>query len=233
MQVDINDTAALERRVEEDSTAFGKFVESIETGITQKQARLQDDLEDRVQRTNSDDRKTIRQMLQRDVDQQMSETRRDAVTASEDERNKRMERLNDADQQLDVLESLNKGPQQVLARLNSGDPNKATYLQTLTLGGPGALKTHADLALATGDRALASAVLIVNDNIPAKQRPFSSAEFAEKVVGVEVKAVQQKIASLRDKISTARELNTAFTRGTSDSVSKIERGMRQRNLQAA
>lgn len=232
MQVDINDTAALERRVEEDATAFGKYVGSIQDGIVQKQNRLQADLEERVQRTNPDDRRTIRQMLQRDVDQQVSETRRDAVAASEDERRTRMERLDNAEQQLAVLESLNKGPQQVLARLHSGDPKKATYLSVLEKGGPGALNTHMQLALATGDRALASAVLIVNDNMARDKRPFSSAEFAEKVVGEETKAVQANIASLRDKISTCRELNTAFTRGSNDPTSRIERGIRQRGLAA-
>jgi hypothetical protein len=232
MLVDINDTAALERRVEEDAKAFGKYIGSIEAGIAQKRDRLERDMADRLANTNIEDRPTFRTVLQRDVDQQVASTRRDAVSASEEERATRMERFAEAEAQLNVLASLNKGPQQVLARLHSGDPKKAAYLQTLTLGGPGALQTHMELASATGDRALASAVLIVNDNLKKNQRPFSSAEFAERVVGVEVKSVKAQIAMLRDKIKTARELDVAFTRGSGDPISKIERGLRHRGLAA-
>jgi hypothetical protein len=92
--------------------------------------------------------------------------------------------------------------------------------------------TYAELAIATGDRAMASAVLVANDKLPRKQRPFASAEFAKAVVGEETRGVQQQIASLRDRIATAKELNTVFERGTSNPTDKIERGIRQRGLAA-
>ncbi len=230
--VDLDSTDALESSVTETAAAFGKHIEQIEAGIESKRARLDADLEDRLARTNIDDRPTLRNLLQRDVEKEIAQTRRDAVEASAEHRMAMLGKLAAAEQQLEALQSLHQSAQQVLTRSNAADPKKATYMQQLALGGPAMLQTFAELAIATGDRAMASAVLVANDKLPRKQRPFASAEFAEAVVGEETSAVQQQIASLRDRIVTAKELNTVFERGTSNPTDKIARGIRQRGLAA-
>ena len=230
--VDVSNIDNLERKTTDVSSALGKHIEQLQSGIAQKRARLEADMEMRLRRTNQEDRGTLRALLQRDVEQELAQTRRDVVTLGETDRRDMLSQLANAETQLAALESLHKSPQQVLARSHSGDNKKASHLQILPHGGPAALQTHAELAIATGDRALASAVLIANDNMQRKSRPFSSAKFAEAVLGDEVKATTQKIAVLRDRIATALELERAFVRGNDSPLSKLERGLRQRGLAA-
>jgi hypothetical protein len=80
---------------------------------------------------------------------------------------------------------------------------------------------------------MASAVLLTVQNLPTKQRPFSPADFAQRVVGAETMETQERLRGLRAKISAARDLNNEFTRGRSDPTSKIERDIAARKAAKA
>lgn len=231
--VDITNADSLERRTTETAQAFSKRISDIEAGIAQKQQRLEADMQERLQRTNPDDRKTLRTLLTRDVEQDIAQTRRDVVELSEQDRAAMLSQLSKAEAEIAVLESLHKSPQQVLARSNSGDPKKTQLMQQLSMGGPAQLETFAELAIATGDRAMASAVLLTIQNLPTKQRPFSPADFAQRVVGTETAQTQERLRGLRSKIAAARDLNNEFTRGRADPTSKISRGIAARNAAKA
>lgn len=219
---------ALERKASDNAKALTKHISELQQGLRSREATLQEALEAKVQRHSPEDRRIVRDIETRDIARQVNELRREVVALSDEHRTEMLRQMAGVEQQLAAVESLCQSPQQMLTRAHTGDPKKAAYLQALKLGGPAALRTHAELAVATGDVALASACMIANDALATKQRPFRSASLAERILGPEHKAVIEKLAAIRTRLRAAVDLNNEFVRGRTDATSKIARGIASR-----
>lgn len=223
---------ALERKATENAKALTAHISQLQDGLRSREATLEADLEAKLKRHAPEDRRTVRDIETQDLARQMNELRRDVVKLSEEARGDMLQQLASAEQQLAAVESLCQSPQQMLTRAHTGDVKKGTYLQALKLGGPAALRTHAELAVATSDLALASACMMANDALPAKQRPFMSAALAQRLMGDEHKAVTGRLAAIRGRLRAALDLNNEFARGRADATAKIARGIAARQAAA-
>ncbi len=110
-----------------------------------------------------------------------------------------------------------------------GSPERDAYVNQLRGAGPTELAAAARLALATGDRALAAAVMQLNGNVPKRERLFSAGELAEAVVGDEVRTARERLAQVRGAVQRAFNENRAFERGQRlNPTTRIADGLRAR-----
>lgn len=111
--------------------------------------------------------------------------RRDLCAEHEAHCDAMMNRLNKTAERLATLVRTYPSPQALLSVQRLGDPKRSEYHRQVEHAGPVELTTLARLAIQTGDRALAAAVLAKNDQTPRESRQFSSAQFARRNVGEE------------------------------------------------
>ena len=96
-----------------------------------------------------------------------------------------LKQLNAANEKVQGLMRVYPSPQALLSSQHLGDPKRTEYLRQIESAGTAEVATMARLAIASDNRALAAAVQSKLDAMPKDARPFSSAEFAARVVGVE------------------------------------------------
>ena len=83
-------------------------------------------------------------------------------------------------------------------------------------------------AAATGNKVLGAAILFIIDRMPRKDRPFSAADLAEKLVGVETKAVQDAIASIRNAAQRAIVRNREFEQRRVNPIDRVKMALNQK-----
>src|SRR5205807_2509445 len=119
------------------------------------------------------------------ADAEASRFRQGLVKLHEENTTDMLRRLNKSVERVAALNRTFPSPQALLSVQRLGDPVRTQYHAQLQHAGPMELKTLARVAIQTGDRALAAAVLAKNDQTAREDRQFSSADFARRVVGVE------------------------------------------------
>ena len=183
--------------------------------------------------SETNERTLIKQIAARSLAREKSAAKREAIEASDEQRRAIMSVVEKYEADVETTAGLFQSPVQVLARTAIGTPERGNYLAQLQGAGPAELQSAADLALATNDRALASAVAVTADRDTKKYSQFDRPAFAQKVVGEEVAAVQKRIADLRVKIQAMKALDRAFVRSGSGELSandKIEIGVAKQRL---
>ena len=100
------------------------------------------------------------------------------------------------------------------ARAEVVNNSERTHYQTQLEGsGNVEVKNMAALAVATGNKVLGAAVMSVVDRMPRRDRPLSTAELAERLVGDETRAVQDAITKIKLAAQAALNANREFTAG--------------------
>ncbi|ABD55809.1 hypothetical protein [Jannaschia sp. CCS1] len=131
--------------------------------------------------------------------------RREVVTNSSDTRWAHLKELSAASDSLATTAQLWASPVTVLARAGLGTPERSAYQQQLDGSGVVDLKNVALLAVATNNKALGAAIVSIIDRMPARSRPFSAQDLADKLVGEETRSVQAAIAAV--KLAAQRAIN--------------------------
>lgn len=220
----------LDQRTSECGAAFARKVEKFESTIIDARYRFTRERQSMLDRALPDDRATVREIVQRDIERHTNELRHRLVESTSAERDELLAALTKHESELNALADLCASPGQMLGRVGLGDPRRTNIQQQLTGAGPVELTTAARDAVARRDLVAAAAVMTIVDRLPKADRPFSPAELAQAVMGEQHKAARQKIDAARERIRGARDLNQSFERGATSPMSRIEAGLAARRL---
>lgn len=119
-------------------------------------------------------------------------------------------------------------PVVVLARAGLGSDERTNFMRQLEGAGPVELTNMAVHAAATGNRVLGAALVSIIDRMPRKDRPFSAADLAEKLVGAETKAVQDAISSIRNAAQRAITRNREFEQRRVNPIDRVKMALIQK-----
>lgn len=147
---------------------------------------------------------------------------REIMPASSDARWAEIKAINAAAEGLALTEALYASPQAVLARAGLGDPRRTDLMAQVAGAGPAEVRQLAMLAIATKDAVLGAAIQSVNDRLPRRDRPISSVELADALVGDEARAVSAAIAAVKNAAQRAIILNREFEAGKVRPIDRIK-----------
>ena len=163
------------------------------------------------------------------IDKELDKHRREVVKSSEAERARALKELSAMRAAADASEALFASPQVMLSQEGLGTDKRSRYLEQLKGAGPAELRTHAVLAINRSDRELGAAVLTLLDRMTRRERPFSAAPLAERLVGRDFARAQEMIAIVRSRLDGAAAANRALERGCTMTTDKIAIGLAKRD----
>ena len=175
---------------------FGKLIDTLESGVAHRATEAAESLA-RAGFTPKDQAAA--------ADKAASTLRREVVQNSSDARLQHLKELNAAADSLATTSQLWASPVAVLSRAGLGTPERSAYQQQLTGSGIVELKNAALLAVATNNKVLGAALVAILDRMPARSRPFSAQDLADKLVGAETRQVQDAITAV--KLAAQRAIN--------------------------
>lgn len=168
---------------------FGAMIDTLDAGVAKRAAEAADSLA----RAGFDPKDQ-----QAAADKAAATARSEVVQNSSDARWERLKELQAASDSLAMTAQLWASPVTVLARAGLGTPERTAYQQQLEGSGIVDLKNAALLATATKNKTLGAALVSIIDRMPARSRPFSSAELADRLVGEEWRQVDTAIRAVRE-----------------------------------
>ncbi len=183
---------------------FGRLIDTLESGVTSRATEAADTLA-RAGFTPQDQ--------QAAADKAAAIARREVVANSSDARWSQLKELNAAADSLAATAQLWASPVAVLSRAGLGTPERSAYMQQLDGSGIVELRNTALLAAATGNKTLGAALVAIIDRMPARSRPFSAADLADRLVGEETRSVQAAIAAVRQSAQRAINRNREWEAG--------------------
>jgi len=156
------------------------------------------------------------------ADKARAKARTEILANSSDARWSEIRALASAAEGLALTEALYASPQAVLSRAGLGDARRTDLIKQIGGAGPAEMRQLAMLAIATKDAVLGAAIQSVNDRLPRRDRPLSSAELAAALVGEETRAVQAAIAAIRHSVQSAINANRALEMGRANPVDRVK-----------
>lgn len=157
-----------------------------------------------------------------------AKARAEVTQASDAARWETLKELNAAAESLALTASLYASPVVVLSRQGLGSPERSAYQMQVASAGPTELANLATFAIATQNRALGAALLSVLDAMPARSRPFSAQELADKLCGDETRAILASVEAVRTANQRAINANRAFLRGRTDPLAAVTMALRKK-----
>lgn len=157
-----------------------------------------------------------------------AKARAEVKQASDAARWETLKELNAAAESLALTASLYASPVVVLSRQGLGSPERSAYQMQVASAGPTELANLATFAIATQNRALGAALLSALDAMPARSRPFSAQELADKLCGDETRAVLASVEAIRTANQRAINANRAFLRGRTDPLAAVTMALRKK-----
>lgn len=151
-----------------------------------------------------------------------AKARAEVVTNSEDARWGYIKEVNAAAESVALTAALFASPQAVLARAGLGTPERTHFQTQLDGSGIVEIKNMAVLAVATNNKVLGAAIMSVVDRMPRRERPLSTAELADRLVGEETRQVQDAITKIKLAAQSAINLNREFTAGKVRPLDRIK-----------
>lgn len=163
------------------------------------------------------------------ADKARAKARHEIITASSEARWSEIKQLVAAAEGLALTEALYGSPQAVLARAGLGDARRTELMAQIAGAGPAEVRQLAMLAVATKDAVLGAAIQSVNDRLPRRDRPVSSAELAEALVGDETRAVQSAIAAIKNAAQSALLKNREFEAGRTRPIDRVKLALNRKD----
>lgn len=148
--------------------------------------------------------------------------RAEIVANSSEARWTEIKQLVTAAEGLALTEALFASPQAVLSRAGLGTPERTNLMAQLAGAAPAEVRQLAMLAIATKNTVLGAAIQSVNDRLPRRDRPISSAELATALVGEETRAVQSAIAAIKTAAQRAIVANREFEAGKVRPIDRVK-----------
>ena len=183
---------------------FGQLIDTLDAGVAKRAAEAADSLA----RAGFDPKDQ-----QAAADKAAATARREVVTNSSDARWERLRELQAASDSLAMTAMLWASPVTVLSRAGLGTPERSAYLTQLEGSGVVELRNMAALATATKNKVLGAALITIIDRMPARSRPFSSAELAERLCGEEWRQVDAAIREVREAARRSIMRNREYEAG--------------------
>ena len=183
---------------------FGQLIDTLDAGVAKRAAEAADSLA----RAGFDAKDQ-----QAAADKAAATARREVVAHSSDARWERLRELQAAADSLAMTAMLWSSPVTVLSRAGLGTPERSAYLEQLSGSGVVELRNMAALATATKNKTLGAALVTIIDRLPARSRPFSSAELAERLCGEEWRQVDTAIRAVREAARRAIMRNREYEAG--------------------
>ncbi|MBD3785754.1 MAG: hypothetical protein IE922_02120 [Sphingomonadales bacterium] len=87
----------------------------------------------------------------------------------------------------------------------------------------------AALAVATNNKVLGAAIMAVLDRMPRRERPISTAELAERLVGEETRQVQDAITRIKLAAQSAININREFTAGKVRPLDRVKLALNKKD----
>lgn len=158
-----------------------------------------------------------------------AKARAEVVNNSEDARWGYIKEVNAASDAVALTAALFASPRAVLARAGLGTPERTHYQTQLEGSGNVEVKNMAALAMATGNKVLGAAIMSVVDRMPRRDRPLSTSELAERLVGEETCAVQDAITKIKLAAQSAINLNREFTAGKVRPLDRVKLALNKKD----
>lgn len=122
-------------------------------------------------------------------------------------------------------------PVSMLAAHDLGGERRTHLIEQLVHASPGDLVSYAREAISNGDRTLGSAVQVFLGKLPRKERPFTVANFAGRLVGKDHAAMIHAADSAKLTLDGMNaDERSAISGAPGTATDKIARGLRQRKL---
>jgi hypothetical protein len=125
-----------------------------------------------------------------------------------------------------------QSPVQMLMREGLGSERRSRLLQQIAHSGPVELASFAEFAAATKDKELGAALCARVSDLAPNERPFSSRDLADALVGDEHRRVTAALMELDRLTQEAAHADSAFERGAANPVRSI-RIARMKQAEAA
>lgn len=135
-------------------------------------------------------------------------------------------------EQTDGARAHYQSPVQMLMREGLGSERRSRLLQQIAHSGPVELASLAEFAAATMDKELGAALCARVYDLAPNERPFSSRDLADALVGKEHRRVTAALMELDRLTQEAAHADSAFERGTANPVRSI-RIARMKQAEAA
>lgn len=121
-------------------------------------------------------------------------------------------------------------PAKVLARAALGDPKRTEYLHQLAYAGPAELGHMAQVAVATQNIPLASALLSLLDRMPSKDRPVGPAELAAAMKLDDYLKVQEYIKLGDARLQGILVAIRTWNQGKSNPLNTVQLALREQAI---
>ncbi len=121
-------------------------------------------------------------------------------------------------------------PAKVLARAALGDPKRTEYLHQLAYAGPAELGHMAQVAVATQNVALASALLSLLDRMPSKDRPVGPVELASAMKLDDYLKVQEYIKLGDARLQGILVAIRTWNQGKSNPLNTVQLALREQAI---
>lgn len=197
---------------------FGQLIDTLDAGVAKRAAEAADSLA-RAGFQPKDQ--------QAAADKAAAMARREVVANSSDARWERLRELQAAADSLAMTAMLWASPVTVLSRAGLGTPERTAYQQQLEGSGIVELKNMAALATATKNKVLGAALVTIIDRMPARSRPFSCAELAERLCGDEWREVDRAIGAVREAARRSIMRNREYEAGKVRPLDRVKLALNQ------
>lgn len=124
-------------------------------------------------------------------------------------------------EQTDGARAHYQSPVQMLMREGLGSERRSRLLQQIVHSGPVELASLAEFAAATKDKELGAALCTRVSDLAPNERPFSSRDLADALVGDEHRRVTAALMELDRLTQEAAHADSAFERGAANPVRSI------------
>jgi hypothetical protein len=214
-------------------TSLGALGDRVETKIAERAAAFRAELDAQTagvsDRAEKGDIDAVMRVADLKVADEAMRFRGGVLALEQDNINEQLSQINAVKERLDAVLRIFPSPSALLSVSALGNPQRDSYLQQVAGAGHAELETFAKLAIATNNRALASAVASRVAAMERDKRPFAVHDFAARICGEEhrryVLASKRANNALQAAINRQREVAT----GKGNSHSKLVAGLRNRD----
>lgn len=116
----------------------------------------------------------------------------------------------------------------MLMREGLGSERRSRLIHQIEKSGPVELASLAALAASTGDKELGAALLTRNAGVAHNDRPFSSQELADALVGDDWRKVNQAMAEMERLVLETVHADSAFETGKANATRTIQIALKRR-----
>jgi len=199
---------------------FGTLIDTLESGVNKRAA----DAAESLVRAGFQPKDQ-----QAAADKAAAIARREVVTNSSDARWAHLKELNAAADSLATTAQLWASPVTVLARAGLGTQERTNFQRQLDGSGIVDLRNAALLAVATDNKVMGAAIVAILDRMPARSRPFSAQDLADKLVGEETRGVQAAIAAVKQATQRAINRNREYETGRVRPLDRVKLALNKKD----